>query len=193
MIGFGIVFNPVAATRALNQFNKARHRPLSASEFRGFWSRPYGTNGPPADAVEVAVLSGGQRIVQLLRTDRPHYDPDAATLTLFDAKGRRQEPRRHSIPLPGMAAAIVRERLRSIPNDAADQRIFGTTVADTVSDVLSGISTAMVKDGDAVAPFGWTDIRRTIEALLVEELRVSKDLRAQILSHGFGRSAGPAL
>ncbi|MDN7180752.1 hypothetical protein M0D69_22695 [Caballeronia sp. SEWSISQ10-4 2] len=145
-----------------------------------------GINGPPAGAVRVAVLSGGQRIVQLLRTDRPHYDPDAAILTLFVAKGRRQEPRRHSIPLPGMAAAIVRERLCSIPNDAADQRIFGTTAADTVSDVVSEISTAMVKGGDAVALFGWTDVRRTIETLLVQELRVSKDLRAQILSHGLG-------
>ncbi len=57
---------------------------------------------------------------------------------------------------------------------------------ETVSDALSEISATMVKDGVAVAKFAWTDIRRTIETLLIEELRVSKALRSQILSHGLG-------
>ncbi|RQS99379.1 tyrosine-type recombinase/integrase [Burkholderia contaminans] len=186
MTGFGITFNPIAATKALNQFNRAGQRHLSASEFRAFWSRLSAIEGLAADAVKVAVLAGAQRIAQLLRVTRPHYDGDAKILTLFDHKGRRQVPRRHDLPLPSGADAIVSRCLRLIEKDAQDQRIFGTTVPDTVSDLISKISAAMVASGQAVAGFGWTDIRRTVETLLIEELRVSKDLRSQILSHGLG-------
>ncbi|NIE59623.1 MULTISPECIES: integrase family protein [unclassified Burkholderia] len=186
MTGFGIAFNPIAATKALNQFNRAGQRHLSATEFRAFWSRVSATEGLAAEAIKVAVLCGAQRIAQLLRVTRRDYDPDAAILTLFDRKGRRQVPRRHDIPLPAGAVAIVRQCFCLIEKDAEDQRIFGTTVPDTVSDVISKISAAMVTSGEAVAGFGWTDIRRTVETLLIEELRVSKDLRSQILSHGIG-------
>ncbi|WP_155630396.1 tyrosine-type recombinase/integrase [Burkholderia cepacia] len=186
MTGFGVAFNPIAATKALNQFNRVGQRHLSATEFRAFWSRLSATDGRAAAAVKVAVLAGAQRIAQLLRVKRPDYDRDAKILTLFDHKGRRQVPRRHDIPLPAGAVSIVTECLCLIQADAKDQRIFGTTVPDTVSDVVSKISASMVASDEAVAGFGWTDIRRTVETLLVEELGVSKDLRSQILSHGLG-------
>lgn len=186
MTGFGIRFNPIAATRALNQFNRAGQRHLPASEFRIFWSRLSAIEGAAADSVKVAVLGGGQRIAQLLRVTRPDYDPDAVILTLFDRKGRRQVPRRHDIPLPAGAAEIVEKRLSLMQKDAEDQRIFGTTVSETVSSLISDISAAMVKHNEAVVPFGWSDIRRSVETLLIEEFRVSKDLRSQILSHGLG-------
>ncbi|KAB0644192.1 tyrosine-type recombinase/integrase [Burkholderia latens] len=186
MTGFGIVFNPIAATKALNQFNRVGQRHLSSSEFHAFWRRLSQTDGLAAAAVRVAVLAGAQRIAQLLRAERPDYNCDTKILTLFDHKGRRQTPRRHDIPLPARAAAIVERCLSNIQNDAEDQRIFGTTVPDTVSDVISKISAAMIASREAVAGFGWTDIRRTVETLLIEELRVSKDLRSQILSHGLG-------
>ncbi|HDR9486724.1 TPA: integrase arm-type DNA-binding domain-containing protein [Burkholderia aenigmatica] len=186
MTGFSIAFNPIAATKALNQFNRVGQRHLSTTEFRAFWSHLSQTEGLATAAVRVAVLAGAQRIAQLLRVKRPDYDCDAKILTLFDHKGRRQSPRRHDIPLPAGAIAIVEQCLSLIQNGAEDQRIFGTTVPDTVSDVISKISAAMIASGEAVAGFGWTDIRRTVETLLIEEFHVSKDLRSQILSHGLG-------
>jgi hypothetical protein len=93
---------------------------------------------------------------------------------------------RHDIPLSAAAAAIVRKRISLIRSYGHDQRIFGTAVPDTVGDLASEISAAMVASGEALAPFGWTDVRRTVETPLIKELRVSKDLRGQILSHGLG-------
>lgn len=186
MIGFGIEFNPIAATKSLTQFNQVGHRHLSALEFGKFWSRLVPMDSAAADAAKVGVLGGGQRIAQLLRASKLEYDSDSDILTLFDGKGRRRVPRRYDVPLPPMAVAIVKKRLNLIPKDAEDQRIFGTTVPDTVGDVISEISAAMVKKEEAAARFTWTDIRRTIETLLVEKLRVSKDLRGQIQSHGLG-------
>ncbi|MBB5542455.1 DUF4102 domain-containing protein [Paraburkholderia fungorum] len=186
MEGFEIEFNPIAATRSLTQFNRVGHRHLSTSEFRSFWTRLSEMDSAAADAARVGVLAGGQRIAQLLRGTSLDYDLDVDVLTLFDGKGRRRVPRRHDIPLPPTAAAIVRKRIGAISSEADDRRIFGTTVPDTVGDVVAEISAEMVKSKEAMAPFGWTDLRRTVETLLIEELRVSKDLRGQILSHGLG-------
>lgn len=186
MEGFEIEFNPIAATRSLTQFNRVGQRHLSTSEFSSFWMHLSEIDSAAADAARVGMLGGGQRIAQLLRGTSLDYDLDVDVLTLFDGKGRRRVPRRHDIPLSPTAAAIVRKRIDSIPSGAEDRRIFGTTVPDTVGDVVAEISTEMVKSKEATAPFGWTDLRRTVETLLIEELRVSKDLRGQILSHGLG-------
>ena len=186
MEGFQIEFNPIAATKSLAQFNRVGQRHLSMSEFRSFWVRLSTMGSAASDAARVGVLGGGQRIAQLLRGTSLDYDLDVDVLTLFDGKGRRRVPRRHDIPLPPTAAAIVRTRIGLIPSEAEDRRIFGTTVPDTVGDVVAEISTEMIKSKEAMVPFGWTDLRRTVETLLIEKLRVSKDLRGQILSHGLG-------
>src|SRR5262249_35784072 len=56
---------------------------------------------------------------------------------------------------------------------------------ETVSGVVTDISTAMVKAKAARAPFTLRDIRRTCETMLAA-MGISKDLRAQIQSHGLG-------
>ncbi len=43
----------------------------------------------------------------------------------------------------------------------------------------------MVKEGEARAPFQLGDIRHTAETMLAA-LKASKDVRAQVLSHGLG-------
>jgi hypothetical protein len=44
------------------------------------------------------VLGGGQRIAQILRVERLHYDPDAGILTAFSPQGEKAgaPPPRHS-------------------------------------------------------------------------------------------------
>ena len=43
----------------------------------------------------------------------------------------------------------------------------------------------MVKEGEARAPFQLRDIRRTVETILAS-LKVPKDVRSHLLSHGLG-------
>src|SRR5690606_22396552 len=79
---------------------------------------------------------------------------------------------------------VVERRLAQVDED--DRRLFGRTVPDTVGALVAEISAAMLAEKEVDVPFGWKDMRRTIETLLAQELRVSKDIRAQIQSHGLG-------
>ena|SRR5579859_1210952 len=56
---------------------------------------------------------------------------------------------------------------------------------NTLSALVKEISDAMVKEGEARAPFQLRDIRRTCETMLAG-LKVSKDVRSHLLSHGLG-------
>ncbi len=124
-------------------------------------------------------------MAQLLRATTTDYDPDAQRLVLLDAKGRRQQPRRHEIAL-GSRAAVILDRLSGVAAKRLDGRLFGRTVPDSGGDVVAAISAAMVEAGEARGPFAFRDMRRTVETLMAEQLRVSKDIRARIQSHGLG-------
>ena len=55
---------------------------------------------------------------------------------------------------------------------------------ETLSEVVREISKVMVLTGEAKSRFRAGDLRRTVETILGETLRISKDDRAQLLSHG---------
>lgn len=55
----------------------------------------------------------------------------------------------------------------------------------TLTVLVKEISEAMVTEGEARAPFQLRDIRRTCETMLAA-LKVSKDVRSNLLSHGLG-------
>jgi hypothetical protein len=57
--------------------------------------------------------------------------------------------------------------------------------SNTLSALIKEISDNMVKESDARAPFQLRDIRRTAETILAS-LKVSKDVRSHLLSHGLG-------
>jgi hypothetical protein len=44
----------------------------------------------------------------------------------------------------------------------------------------------MLEAGEASVPFRGADIRRTCETMMAGDLRIPKDVRAQLLSHGIG-------
>lgn len=187
---FEIDVNPIAsiAAKALSKFNKARERNLKADELRHFLLRLAAE--PPSvkrDALDLALLLGGQRPIQLLRAAPEDCDLSAETITLYDSKGSRQEARAHVLPLTKGALPIVR-RLLSMREESPT--IFTNDGkrpmrSETVSGLVTGISAAMVKAREARQGFELRDIRRTCETMLAS-LGVSKDIRAQVQSHGLG-------
>ena len=176
-------------------------RTLSAAELRayiGHLLRIGQETGPElADtALLLALYAGGQRMAQLLRAKVGDFDQDTATLRLWDGKGKRTQPREHLLPLAphaaGMVAALV-ERAKDREQAHAKQEgrapelaglwLFSThgrvamnpeTVSNRAAEVCAGIG------GE---PFNVRDIRRTVETMLAA-LGISKDTRAQLLSHG---------
>jgi integrase len=189
MRAFGIAANPVASIGALSQFNRARDRNLDADELRVFLQRLEDSpEGVKRDAVELALLLGGQRSAQLLRARPVDVDMSAATITLYDRKGARKQPRKHMLPLAKKAAAILRRRLDALPEDAPF--VFtsdGKTGmrSETIAEVVTEISDAMVEAKEARDAFQLRDLRKTAETRMAA-LGVSSDVRAMILSHGLG-------
>lgn len=199
LIAFGIEHNPVDAIPAIAV--QRGDRTLSAGELRayiGHLLRIGHETGPElADvALLLALYAGGQRMAQLLRAKVGDFDQDTATLRLWDGKGKRTQPREHLLPLAphaaGMVAALV-ERAKARETERAKQEgrapelaglwLFSThgrvamnpeTVSNRAAEVCAGIG------GE---PFNVRDIRRTVETMLAG-LGISKDTRAQLLSHG---------
>ena len=185
---FDIHANPIASidARALSKHNRARTRNLNTDELRHFLLRL--DTVPPGvkkDALTLGLLLGGQRPIQLLRTRPEDCDLAASTITLYDFKGSRQEPRAHLLPLTRKAAAIVKRALEmheDCPTIFSSDGKRGLR-SETVSRIVTDISAAMVKAKEARQGFELRDIRRTCETMLAS-LKVSKDVRAQLQSHG---------
>jgi integrase len=201
LIAFGIEHNPVDAIPAIPV--QAGDRTLSVAELRAYVGHllrvgqadALGLELPDA-ALLLALLAGGQRMAQMLRAKAGDYDADAATLRLWDGKGKRQRPREHLLPLAPKAAALVaalvegathRERERAKAEgrapDMAGLWLFSTHGRVPMTETTPGKRVAEISASMGGEPFDLRDIRRTVETMLAG-MGISKDTRAQLLSHG---------
>jgi hypothetical protein len=184
---FGITSNPAAPTKALTKFNRARHRNLDKHELGFFWARLRERSDLPGLALIVNLLLGGQRLAQLLRLQSTEVQFVTRVLLLRDRKGRRSEPRQHWLPITPPVATALKALVER--NQAAGcPWVFSTTLrrpicSETLSAIVNEICAAMLDAGETREKFEMRDIRRTVESRL-GELSVSRDLRAQLQSHG---------
>lgn len=186
---FGIENNPIAATAALSKFNRPRDRVLTPAELGEVWRRLSAlSDASPlaAWALRLTMLLGGQRAQQLLRVRVEHVDLEAETITLFDPKGRRQLPRAHALPLAGAAKSDVLyllARCAALPS----QHLFGSRGSvlgsENLSHLVRALSDELIAEQISTHPFQFRDMRRTAETMMASQ-GVSKDIRAQIQSHG---------
>jgi hypothetical protein len=190
---FGLTGNPAGAvpSRAMAaKFNKTGERTLSEAELRIFMVHVFAW---PSELQRLALLfqifSGGQRIRQLLRIR--HADVEADKVVLYDPKGRRATARTHALPMTAELREIV-DALTVInkPDAAKDGKGFlfasrdAVIAAETLSGVVEDIRDAMLDEQQITTSFRGGDVRRTVETILSGKLKVSKDHRAQLLSHG---------
>ena len=192
---FNLTNNPASAVppRAMAaKFNRIGERTLSEAELRVFLSYVFAW---PSKLQRLALLfqifAGGQRAAQLLRIRHSDLSEDA--VFLYDAKGRRATPRTHALPMTIELQEIVDalKRINSLdPEKSGGGLLFesrGSVVRpETLSGVVEDIRDAMLDAGEAATSFRGGDVRRTAETLLSGKLKVSKDHRAQLLSHGLG-------
>lgn len=194
--GFQLPANPAAAvpSKPLAQYNRTRERALSASELQAYLKALNGLpEGLTRDVLWLSLRLGGQRLAQLARAKPENVDTDERTITLFDRKGARKQPRSHKLPLTERAAEIVTrwlDRALEGVDDEAYPYVFTNNGkvpirGETLSAAVADICAAMLKAKTARAPFQLRDIRRTCETMLAA-MGTSKDHRSQIQSHGLG-------
>lgn len=179
LIPFDIATNPVDNIPAIAV--KAGERTLSAIELRAYMAS---LGADLTDrALTLALLAGGQRMAQLLRAKVSDYNPDTATLRLWDGKGKRKQgPREHLLPLAPKAAELVTE-LVTRANENQSTWLFSTHGTVPMTFTTPGNRAAKISAAMKGELFDLRDIRRTVETMLAS-MEISKDTRAQLLSHG---------
>lgn len=193
---FGITANPVADVKRLAQYDRAWDRTLNDDELRHYLSCLDRLHAAIRGALRVSLWLGGQRLTQLLRARWADYDPEECLLRIRDAKGRGKE-RIHLLPVSERVAAM----LAGLKNDHkagehpnTDGFIFSTrngtipvdlaTLSNAVSVIARDFPRQHFPQTDVRrAPYRAADLRRTAETRLAA-LGVSKEHRAQLLSHG---------
>jgi len=190
LLGFGIMSNPVALVPSLARFNRVGERALGEAEL-GAYVRELLVDPrvrPAAKgALLLSLLLGGQRPGQLLRVETAHLDLDDGIIQLHDAKGRRQQPRLHVLPLTAIADEVIRDLRELYPDATYIFTTHGKTGVriETLSTIVAKISARMVAAGTAAAPFRLGDLRRTAETHMAR-LGINREIRAQLQSHGMG-------
>lgn len=178
LIPFNITSNPVDAIPAIPV--KAGSRVLSDDELRAYMAA---LGDDMADkALLLALLAGGQRMAQLLRAKVGDYDQTHQTLRLWDGKGKRQTAREHLLPLAGRAAALVAE-LVACAKARESQWLFSTHGKVVMAQETPGKRVVEICAAMGGESFDLRDVRRTCETMQAK-MGISKDIRAQLLSHG---------
>ncbi len=187
-VDFDIATNPVENTGTLSRFNNTRDRVLTKTELQTLWQRlKTARESVVNDAAMLCIALGGQRPTQLVRVTINNVDSIKKTITMYDPKGRRQQPRPHVLPLTDEALVII-ERGMKRAKLVESEYLFPVSRkavlrADTLGKYVATISDAMLAAGEISEPFQLRDLRRTAETLMID-MRVDQGLRAQLLSHG---------
>ena len=191
MDAFDISFNPVSATASLSELSTPGKRALNKQELSEFWRAVTDSSEDmslPIRAIRVSTLLGGQRALQLLRCTTDSVDLTEGTITLLDGKGNRQLPRVHLLPVAHGVRKEIKWLLQHSKNLGCPF-LFAGRARDKhlregpVSKAVLALSRRLQASGAFKASFKYADLRRTAETHMAA-LRISKDVRAQILSHG---------
>ena len=169
---FHVTANPLATIRATAA--RADKRPLSAGELRTFWGIAKATEGTAGALMRLHILTGGQRIAQLLRLQRENVHADH--IVLHDPKGRRPEARRHVVPL----LADAKTALKAFTGAPGVFTVNGKAISPAV---LARLEAEAI--GDQIEAFEPKRLRSGIETALAS-LGVGREIRAQLQSHGLG-------
>lgn len=172
---YRVTHNPGADTEPDESANRADKNPLSADELRAYWQTIKTLPGLRGAALRLHLLTGGQRIEQLvaLRTSDVRGD----SVTLFDGKGRPgKPPRPHTVPLIPMTAAAL------VECEPQGTYAISTSGGDTHLSAFT-LSRWAVLAGAAIPDFQTKRIRSGVETLLASA-RISADIRGRLQSHG---------
>ncbi len=178
-IAYQVQINPVEiiATIAVNRGD----RTLNADDLKRYIAAL--SDDDLSDlALKLALFSGGQRMAQLLRAKVSDYDKDSQTLRLWDGKGKRSTPREHLLPLASKAAAIV-EKLIERAKPLETPLLFSSFGKTQLVETTPGKRATSICKTMKCEAFDLRDIRRTCETMLAG-MGISRDTRAQLLSHG---------
>lgn len=174
---FAVTFNPAAQTKRDPMYDRPDKHPLSAEELRIYWHAIKSLEGMRGAALRLHLLTGAQRIEQLVRLRRADIQEKA--ITILDGKGRPGQggPRPHSLPIMKMAAfdlaALGSEGEFALSTTNGARPVNATTLSNWACDAV----------GKSIHDFQLKRVRSGVETLLAAN-GVSREIRGQLQSHG---------
>lgn len=174
--GYNIIGNPAADTEPDESANKADKRPLTAEELRIYWQSIKHIPGFKGSVLRLHVLTGGQRIEQLVNLTTSSVTKDS--ITLYDGKGRPgKPPRPHALPLIPSAAMALQECAPlgtfALSTDKGETHLAATTLS----------AWAVEAAGNQIPDFQAKRIRSGVETVLASA-SISAEIRGRLQSHG---------
>lgn len=181
-----ININPAGELKKVKGSTGSRDRVLSDSELKNYWARVKALEEPKRSILMLHMLTGGQRQQQLVRVTTEDVDRDDNLMILRDPKGRREEARKHVVPLLSEAIQCI-DRLTQVGSwifscNGGRSPVHVTYLHNAVKNIskVMGDSSELEK-----GEFTAGSIRATVETRLAAR-KVSSDVLAQLLSHGLG-------
>jgi len=172
---YKVTSNPGAATVPDESQNNPDKRPLSAEELRNYWQTIKPLPGFVGAVLRLHLLTGGQRIEQLVNLKTSNMTGD--TITLLDGKGRPGKAARpHTVPLIPLAAAALL--------DCKPQSVYALSTDNGVTHLAATTLSRWAVDAAVNIPgFATKRIRSGVETLLASA-RISTEIRGRLQSHG---------
>ena len=118
---YGVQSNPVALTKRDRQFDSADKRPLTTDELRAYWRLIEQLPGLRGHCLRLHLLTGGQRIEQLVRLRWAYVRADSITIRRQGAPGPRPA-RAHGTDHQGGCPRPTGARAHRRPCPLHDQR-----------------------------------------------------------------------
>jgi len=174
--GYSVSHNPAGDTEPDESANKPDKRPLSAAELRSYWQLIKPMAGFIGAVLRLHLLTGGQRIEQLVNLQTGNVSADS--ITIYDSKGRPgKPPRPHTVPLiPAAAVALLDCKPQGVFALSTDQ---GRTHLSAITLSAWAVAAAAVN----IPEFQTKRIRSGVETLLASA-RISSEIRGRLQSHG---------
>jgi integrase len=173
---FEITSNPLEDTAPDETQNRPDKRPMSTEDLRTYWRVIKGMQGLRGAALRLHLLTGGQRIEQLVNLRTANVQPRA--VVLYDAKGRPgRPPRPHVVPLIEEAvnalAQFDAKGTYALSTDHGVTHIAATTLSTWAAEAVRG----------EINDFQLKRVRSGVETLLAAA-RVPREIRGRLQSHG---------
>jgi integrase len=172
---YNVSHNPAVDTDPDESQNRADKNPLTTDEMRSYWQIIKPMSGFKGAVLRLHLLTGGQRIEQLVRLRTCDIATDS--IRLYDGKGRPGKPPRiHSVPLlPDTQTALQACEPKgeyALSTDGGDTHLAATTLSAWAVEAAVGIKEFRAKR-----------IRSGVETLLASA-EVSSEIRGRLQSHG---------
>lgn len=170
-----VVANPAADTEPDESQNKADKNPLIADELRAYWQTITSLPGFRGAVLRLHLLTGGQRIEQLVNLLSTNVAGDS--ILLYDGKGRPgKPPRPHTVPLiPAAASALLDCKPQghyALSTDGGKTHLGAITLSAWAVEAATNIPNFQTKR-----------LRSGVETLLAS-VGVSTEIRGRLQSHG---------